>query len=149
MRADSVTPADLKGLPPEVGRELRGPDGKIDPVEMVRYALDHWDKKDDRHRVGEPGHTRHGDRGVARPGPEMEHVAAWSGPVLGRSAMVACLLLARWIRRRCGVRIWDAWPGLLAFVCALLNAVAVLLELFMMWAACTPDGSGPILGDCG
>ncbi|MEU6894836.1 amidase domain-containing protein [Streptomyces sp. NPDC046557] len=47
MRADPVTVADLKGLPPEVGRELRGPDGKIDRVEMVRYALDHWDKKDD------------------------------------------------------------------------------------------------------
>ncbi|WP_406187189.1 amidase domain-containing protein [Streptomyces sp. NBC_01006] len=41
------TLADLKGLPPEVGRELRGPDGKIDRVEMVRYALDHWDKRDD------------------------------------------------------------------------------------------------------
>ncbi|MHA7959999.1 amidase domain-containing protein [Streptomyces sp. L500] len=47
MRADPVTLADLKGLPPEVGQELRGPDGKIDRVEMVRYALDHWDKKDD------------------------------------------------------------------------------------------------------
>ncbi|THA28709.1 amidase domain-containing protein [Streptomyces sp. A1547] len=47
MRADPVTLADLRGLPPEVGRELRGPDGKIDRVEMVRYALDHWDKKDD------------------------------------------------------------------------------------------------------
>ncbi|MEV6731465.1 amidase domain-containing protein [Streptomyces sp. NPDC051364] len=47
MRADPVTLADLKGLPPEVGRELRGPDGKIDRVEMVRYALDHWDKLDD------------------------------------------------------------------------------------------------------
>lgn len=47
MRSDPVTLADLQGLPPEVGRELRGPDGKIDRVEMVRYALDHWDKKDD------------------------------------------------------------------------------------------------------
>ncbi|WP_030772711.1 MULTISPECIES: amidase domain-containing protein [unclassified Streptomyces] len=47
MRADPVTLADLKGLPPEVGRELHGPDGKVDRVEMVRYALDHWDKKDD------------------------------------------------------------------------------------------------------
>ncbi|MDT0450534.1 amidase domain-containing protein [Streptomyces hesseae] len=47
MRADPVTLADLKGLPPGVGQELRGADGKIDRVEMVRYALDHWDKKDD------------------------------------------------------------------------------------------------------
>ncbi|GAA3058734.1 hypothetical protein GCM10020000_46950 [Streptomyces olivoverticillatus] len=49
MRADPVTLADLKGLPSAVGRELRGADGKIDRVEMVRYALDHWDKKDDLH----------------------------------------------------------------------------------------------------
>ncbi|MEU1781798.1 amidase domain-containing protein [Streptomyces abikoensis] len=47
MRADPVTLADLKGLPAEVGQELRGADGKIDRVEMVRYALDHWNKKDD------------------------------------------------------------------------------------------------------
>ncbi|MFE5625470.1 amidase domain-containing protein [Streptomyces virginiae] len=47
MRADPVTLADLDGLPPDVGRELRGTDGKIDRVEMVRYALDHWDRKDD------------------------------------------------------------------------------------------------------
>ncbi|MEU3754970.1 amidase domain-containing protein [Streptomyces olivoreticuli] len=47
MLAEPVTIADLKGLPPEVGRELRGADGKIDRVEMVRYALDHWNKKDD------------------------------------------------------------------------------------------------------
>ncbi|MFI6144378.1 hypothetical protein [Streptomyces sp. NPDC051109] len=83
------------------------------------------------------------------PFPKMEHVAAWSGPVLGLSAMVVCLLLARWIRRRCGVRIWDTWPGLSAFVFAMLNIVAILLELFVLWAAYTPDGSGPILGDCG
>ncbi|MER6776545.1 MULTISPECIES: hypothetical protein [unclassified Streptomyces] len=36
MLADPVSLADLKGLPPEAGRELRGPDGKIDRVEMVR-----------------------------------------------------------------------------------------------------------------
>ncbi|GAA0420555.1 amidase domain-containing protein [Streptomyces luteireticuli] len=47
MRADPVTLADLKGLPEGVHTELRGADGKIDRVEMVRYALDHWDKKDD------------------------------------------------------------------------------------------------------
>ncbi|MBZ4319896.1 amidase domain-containing protein [Streptomyces huiliensis] len=47
MLADPVTITDLKGLPPEVGREIRGSDKKIDRVEMVRYALDHWDKSDD------------------------------------------------------------------------------------------------------
>ncbi|MFJ3203893.1 hypothetical protein [Streptomyces sp. NPDC086989] len=83
------------------------------------------------------------------PFPKVEYVFAWAGPVLGLSAMVVCLLLARWIRRRCGVRIWDTWPGLLAFTVALLNVVAILLELFMLWTTHTPDGSGPILGDCG
>ncbi|MFB7058884.1 hypothetical protein ACFCXT_37905 [Streptomyces vinaceus] len=100
--------------------------------------------------------TIHGDwidrqQAVCRhlPLPTLEHVAAWSGPVLGTSAMAVCALLARWIRRRCGVRIWDTWPGLLAFVVALLNVLAILLELFTLWAAHTPDGSGPVLGDCG
>ncbi|MFI5672268.1 hypothetical protein [Streptomyces sp. NPDC051704] len=82
------------------------------------------------------------------PVPVMEHVAAWAGPVLGLSAMAVCLLLARWVRRRCGVRLWDTWPGLLAFVFAMLNILAILLELFILWATYTPDGSGSILGDC-
>ncbi|MFI0738140.1 amidase domain-containing protein [Streptomyces sp. NPDC021100] len=47
MRAVPVTLADLGGLPKGVYAELQGRDGKIDRVEMVRYALDHWDKKDD------------------------------------------------------------------------------------------------------
>ncbi|MCX4631104.1 hypothetical protein [Streptomyces sp. NBC_01443] len=83
------------------------------------------------------------------PFPKVEYVFAWAGPILGLSAMAVCLLLARWIRRRSGVRIWDTWPGLLAFVVALLNVVAILLELFMLWTTNTPDGSGSILGDCG
>ncbi|PHQ51642.1 hypothetical protein BLA24_12470 [Streptomyces cinnamoneus] len=47
MLADPVTIADLTGLPDDVGKEIRGRDGKIDRVEMVRYALDHWNKPDD------------------------------------------------------------------------------------------------------
>ncbi|MEU3355713.1 amidase domain-containing protein [Streptomyces sp. NPDC037389] len=47
MRADPVTLHDLGGLPEDAYEELRGRDGKIDRVEMVRYALDHWNKKDD------------------------------------------------------------------------------------------------------
>ncbi|MER7467082.1 hypothetical protein [Streptomyces sp. NPDC097981] len=83
------------------------------------------------------------------PFPKMEYVVAWSGPVLGLSAMAVCVLLARWTRRRWGLRLWDTWPGLLAFVCAVLNVLAILLELFMLWATYNPDASGPILGDCG
>ncbi|MEV4437622.1 amidase domain-containing protein [Streptomyces sp. NPDC049577] len=47
MRSDPVTIHDLNGLPNGVYEELRGRDGKIDRVEMVRFALDHWDKDDD------------------------------------------------------------------------------------------------------
>ncbi|RKT08466.1 hypothetical protein BX286_6564 [Streptomyces sp. 3211.6] len=83
------------------------------------------------------------------PFPKSEYLVAWSGPVLGLSAMAVCLLLARWIRRRSGLRLRDTWPGLLALVCVLFDGPAVLLELFMLWATYTPDGSGPILGDCG
>ncbi|MEU3772522.1 hypothetical protein AB0F11_04775 [Streptomyces sp. NPDC032472] len=83
------------------------------------------------------------------PFPKMEYVVAWSGLLLGLSAVAVCLLLARRIRRRCGLRLWDTWPGLLAFVCALLNVVAILLELFMLWTTYNPYIPGPILGDCG
>ncbi|MEU6864141.1 hypothetical protein ABZ924_12825 [Streptomyces sp. NPDC046876] len=83
------------------------------------------------------------------PFPKMEYVVAWSGLLLGLSAMAVCVLLARWIRRRCGLRLWDTWPGLLAFVCTMLNVLAILLELFMLWTTYSPDVSGPILGDCG
>ncbi|MFE6848342.1 hypothetical protein [Streptomyces sp. NPDC057686] len=76
-------------------------------------------------------------------------VLAWSGPLLGLSAMTVCVLLGRWIRRRCDLRLWDTRPGLLAFVCAMLNLLAILLELFMLWTTYNPDIPGPILGDCG
>ncbi|MBT2407527.1 MULTISPECIES: hypothetical protein [unclassified Streptomyces] len=83
------------------------------------------------------------------PFPKMEHVAAWAGPILGISAVVVCVLLAKQIRRHYRLRLWDTWPGLVAFVSVSLNVPAMLLELFMLWATYTPDGSGPILGDCG
>ncbi|MEU9182564.1 hypothetical protein AB0C90_38275 [Streptomyces sp. NPDC048550] len=82
------------------------------------------------------------------PFPKMEHVAAWSGPILGISAVVVCVLLARRVRRRYGIRLWETWPGLVAFICVWINVLAILLELFMLWATYTPDGSGSVLGDC-
>ncbi|MFD8413762.1 hypothetical protein ACFV2Q_18695 [Streptomyces sp. NPDC059650] len=83
------------------------------------------------------------------PFPTMEHVAGWAGLALGLSAVIVCVLLTRRIRRHHGVRLWDTWPGLLAFVSVSLNVPAILLELFMLWAMHTPDGSGSVLGDCG
>ncbi|MCC0099373.1 hypothetical protein K7B10_32295 [Streptomyces flavotricini] len=43
----------------------------------------------------------------------------------------------------------DTRLGLLAFVVAMLDVVAILLEPCTPWTTNTPDGSGPILGDCG
>ncbi|WP_369780055.1 hypothetical protein [Streptomyces sp. R33] len=83
------------------------------------------------------------------PFPKMEHVAGWAGLALGLSAVIVCVLLAIRLRRRHGVRLRDTWPGLLALISVSLNVPAILLELFMVWAMQTPDGSGSILGDCG
>ncbi|MER7466756.1 hypothetical protein [Streptomyces sp. NPDC097981] len=83
------------------------------------------------------------------PFPKTEHVAGWAGLALGLSAVVVCVLLARRLRRRHGVRLWDTWPGLLALISVSINVPAILLELFMVWAMQTPDGSGSVLGDCG
>ncbi|MFE3767355.1 hypothetical protein ACFXPI_36980 [Streptomyces sp. NPDC059104] len=83
------------------------------------------------------------------PFPEAEHVAGWAGLALGLSAVIVYVLLARRLRRRHSVRLRETWPGLLAFVSVWLDVPAVLLELFMVWAMRTPDGSGSVLGDCG
>ncbi|MBB4894676.1 NhaP-type Na+/H+ or K+/H+ antiporter [Streptomyces olivoverticillatus] len=82
------------------------------------------------------------------PFPAMEYLAAWTGPVLGISAVVVCVLLAKWMRRRHGVRIWETKWGLLAYFCVWPNVLTILLELFTLYATYSPIDSGPILGDC-
>ncbi|MFF3862639.1 hypothetical protein [Streptomyces sp. NPDC002209] len=81
--------------------------------------------------------------------PPMEYVAAWTGPALGVTAVLLCVLVASRIRRRYGLRVWETWPGLVAYVVVWINVPAILLELFTLWATFTPDGSGSVLGDCG
>ncbi|MEU6863218.1 hypothetical protein ABZ924_08105 [Streptomyces sp. NPDC046876] len=81
--------------------------------------------------------------------PPGEYVTAWAGPALGVAAVLLCVLLARRIRRRHGLRIRETRPGLAAYVVVWFNVPAILLELFTLWAAFTPDGSGSVLGDCG
>ncbi|MEU2827437.1 hypothetical protein ABZ667_02005 [Streptomyces lavendulae] len=83
------------------------------------------------------------------PFPKAEHVAGWAGLTLGLSALIVCVLLARRLRRHHSARLGDTWPGLLALVGVWVDVPAILLELFMVWAMHTPDGSGPVLGDCG
>ncbi|MEV0416450.1 hypothetical protein AB0I68_38365 [Streptomyces sp. NPDC050448] len=80
--------------------------------------------------------------------PLSEYVTAWAGPALGVAAVLLCVLLAKRIRRRYGLRIWETWPGLAAYIVVWFNVLAILLELFTLWATFTPDGSGSILGDC-
>ncbi|MFF1556063.1 hypothetical protein [Streptomyces sp. NPDC058279] len=83
------------------------------------------------------------------PFPKAEHVAAWAGPILGLSAVVVCVLLAKHIRRRHGVPPSATKRGLVSYIGAWPCVLAIPLELFMLWASYSSDGSGPILGDCG
>ncbi|MEU4732069.1 hypothetical protein [Streptomyces sp. NPDC023588] len=83
------------------------------------------------------------------PFPRAEHLAAWAGPILGMSAVVVCVLLAKSIRRRHGVPLGGTKRGLVAYIGVWPGVLTIPLELFMLWASYTSDGSGPILGDCG
>ncbi|MEU1781797.1 hypothetical protein ABZ545_20240 [Streptomyces abikoensis] len=82
------------------------------------------------------------------PAPTAEFVAAWAGPILGISAVVVCVLLAKLTRRRFGLRIWETRWGLLAYIGVWPNVLALMLELFTLYATYSPVDSGPILGDC-
>ncbi|MDT0450533.1 hypothetical protein [Streptomyces hesseae] len=83
------------------------------------------------------------------PLPTMEHVAAWAGPVLGISAVVVCVLLAKRIRRLHGVPLWGTKRGLVAYIGVWPGVLTIPLELFLLYATYSPVDSGPILGDCG
>lgn len=47
------------------------------------------------------------------PFPMAEYAAGWAGVVLGVAAVGVCVLLARRLRARYGLRLGDTWPGLL------------------------------------
>ncbi|MEV0276519.1 hypothetical protein AB0I22_09075 [Streptomyces sp. NPDC050610] len=83
------------------------------------------------------------------PFPKMEHVAAWGGPVLGISAVVVYVLLARRIRRQHGSRLAETKLGLVAHIGAWPGVLTIPLELFLLYATYSPVDAGPILGDCG
>ncbi|MGK5642137.1 hypothetical protein ACSNOK_28050 [Streptomyces sp. URMC 126] len=82
------------------------------------------------------------------PFPKAEHVAAWGGLALGVSAAVVCFLLARRVRRKHGIRLMDTKLGFLAGTVAWIGALTIPMELFMLYATYTSDGSGSVLGDC-
>ncbi|MEV4744229.1 amidase domain-containing protein [Streptomyces sp. NPDC049555] len=79
MRADPVTLDDLDGLPDDVYTELRGRDGKIDRVEMVRYALDHWNKADDLDYGEKQGNCTNFVSSVLEAGGMEEKIDDWWG----------------------------------------------------------------------
>ncbi|MEU5428416.1 hypothetical protein AB0H73_22905 [Streptomyces olivoreticuli] len=83
------------------------------------------------------------------PFPKAEHVAAWAGPVLGISAVVVCVLLAKRIRRQYGVPLWGTKRGLVAYIGVWPGVLTIPLELFLLYATYSPVDSGPVLGDCG
>ncbi|PHQ51134.1 hypothetical protein BLA24_15290 [Streptomyces cinnamoneus] len=76
------------------------------------------------------------------PFPRTEYVAAWGGLALGVAAVVACVLLAQRIRRRCGVGLWSTRSGLLAYVSVWFNGLAIPFELLMLYCVYVPDPSG-------
>ncbi|MHA7959998.1 hypothetical protein ACX9I7_19805 [Streptomyces sp. L500] len=81
--------------------------------------------------------------------PKMEYVAAWAGPVLGISAVVVCVLLAKRIRRLYGLPLRGTKRGLVAYIGVWPGVLTIPLELFLLYATYSPVDSGPILGDCG
>ncbi|MFI0738971.1 hypothetical protein ACH4PU_12925 [Streptomyces sp. NPDC021100] len=81
--------------------------------------------------------------------PTAEHVAAWTGPALGVSAVVVCVLLARQFCRRHGVRLAGTGVGLVAYIGAWPAVLTVPLEPFLLYATYSPVDSGSVLGDCG
>ncbi|KAB7843663.1 hypothetical protein [Streptomyces mobaraensis] len=83
------------------------------------------------------------------PFPTAEHVAAWTGPALGISAVIVCVLLARRFRRRHGVRLGGTGWGLVTYIGAWPAVLTIPLELFLLYATYSPVDSGPVLGDCG
>ncbi|KJY41277.1 hypothetical protein VR41_13350 [Streptomyces sp. NRRL B-1568] len=87
-------------------------------------------------------------KAVRAPVPLTEYVAAWAGLALGVTAVVACILAARGIRRRCATGLWSTKPGLLAYVSVWLNIAAIPFELLILLMAHRPAGIWPG-GDCG
>ncbi|MBT2483007.1 hypothetical protein [Streptomyces sp. ISL-94] len=83
------------------------------------------------------------------PFPTTEYVAAWTGLILGVTAVVVCVLLAKRIRGRYGIRLGETWPGLIAYVGVWFNALTIPMELIQLYAVYSVAGSGIVLGDCG
>ncbi|WP_328923549.1 hypothetical protein OG429_02205 [Streptomyces sp. NBC_00190] len=81
------------------------------------------------------------------PFPMAEYAAGWAGVVLGVAAVGVCVLLARRLRARYGLRLGDTWPGLLAGTTVWFSVLAIPMELIQLWVVYSAAASGINLGD--
>ncbi|MFF3087346.1 hypothetical protein ACFVRB_20175 [Streptomyces nojiriensis] len=81
------------------------------------------------------------------PFPVAEYAAGWAGAVLGVAAVAVCVLLARRLRGRYGLRLGETWPGLLAGTTVWFSVLAIPMELIQLYAVYAAAASGISLGD--
>ncbi|MFJ9646033.1 hypothetical protein [Streptomyces sp. NPDC101206] len=81
------------------------------------------------------------------PLPVTEYAAGWAGVALGVAAVAVCVLLARRLRGRYGLRLGETWPGLLAGTTVWFSVLAIPLELIQLYGVYTAAASGITLGD--
>ncbi|MFE6848393.1 hypothetical protein [Streptomyces sp. NPDC057686] len=67
--------------------------------------------------------------------------------VLGLAAVAVCVLLARRLRGRYGLRLGETWPGLLAGTTVWFSVLAIPLELVQLYVVYSAAASGINLGD--
>ncbi|MFJ3203892.1 hypothetical protein [Streptomyces sp. NPDC086989] len=81
------------------------------------------------------------------PFPVAEYAAGWAGLGFGLAAVAVCVLLARRLRRRYGLRLGEGWPGLLAGTTVWFSVLAVPMELIQLYAVYSAAAAGINLGD--
>ncbi|MFD3467733.1 hypothetical protein ACFWWM_15415 [Streptomyces sp. NPDC058682] len=81
------------------------------------------------------------------PFPVAEYAAGWAGTVLGVAAVAVCVLLARRLRGRYGLRLGETWPGLLAGTTVWFSVLAIPMELIQLCVVYSAAASGINLGD--
>ncbi|WP_371680523.1 hypothetical protein [Streptomyces sp. NBC_01276] len=81
------------------------------------------------------------------PFPTTEYAAGWAGAALGVAAVAVCVLLARRLRGRYGLRLGQTWPGLLAGTTVWFSVPAIPMELIQLWAVHSAAAAGINLGD--
>ncbi|MGW4688971.1 hypothetical protein ACWEPM_29320, partial [Streptomyces sp. NPDC004244] len=81
------------------------------------------------------------------PLPVTEYAAGWAGVALGVAAVAVCVLLARRLRGRYGLRLGETWPGLLAGTTVWFSVLAIPLELIQLYGVYSAAASGITLGD--